>query len=124
MEHKLPELPYSMDALAPHISQETLEFHYGKHHNTYVVNLNKLIQGTEFENSSLEDIVKREREKNRLRKYKEPNLLGLAFAQAKVVCLRMSVLKILAIFMNLQVLSLVLMRVFSVKSKPFISRDF
>ena len=59
MEHKLPELPYAMDALAPHISKETLEFHYGKHHNTYVANLNKLIPGTEFENASLEDIVKK-----------------------------------------------------------------
>lgn len=54
----LPELPYSMDALAPHISAETLEFHYGKHHNTYVVNLNKLIEGTDMAGKSLEDIVK------------------------------------------------------------------
>lgn len=46
------------NALAPHISQETLEYHYGKHHNTYVVNLNNLIPGTEFENKSLEEIVK------------------------------------------------------------------
>lgn len=59
MEHTLPELPYAMDALAPHISKETLEFHYGKHHATYVTNLNNLIKGTEFENSSLEDIVKK-----------------------------------------------------------------
>ncbi|MCB1159588.1 MAG: superoxide dismutase [Fe] [Leptospiraceae bacterium] len=59
MEHKLPELPYAMDALAPHISKETLEFHYGKHHQAYVTNLNKLIPGTEFENLSLEDIVKK-----------------------------------------------------------------
>lgn len=58
MEHKLPELPYAMDALAPHVSKETLEFHYGKHHATYVTNLNNLIQGTEFENAPLEDIVK------------------------------------------------------------------
>jgi len=58
MEHKLPELPYAMDALAPHISKETLEFHYGKHHQTYVTNLNNLVKGTEFENSSLEDIIK------------------------------------------------------------------
>jgi Fe-Mn family superoxide dismutase len=57
MEHKLPELPYAMDALAPHISQETLEYHYGKHHQTYVTNLNNLIKGTEFEDSSLEDII-------------------------------------------------------------------
>lgn len=59
MQHTLPELPYAMDALAPHISQETLEYHYGKHHATYVTNLNNLIKGTEFENSSLEDIVKK-----------------------------------------------------------------
>jgi Fe-Mn family superoxide dismutase len=59
MEHKLPELPFALDALAPHISKETLEFHYGKHHQTYVTNLNNLIKGTEFENASLEDIVKK-----------------------------------------------------------------
>jgi Fe-Mn family superoxide dismutase len=59
MEHTLPALPYAMDALAPHISKETLEYHYGKHHQTYVTNLNNLIKGTEFENSSLEDIVKK-----------------------------------------------------------------
>jgi Fe-Mn family superoxide dismutase len=59
MAHELPKLPYAMDALEPHISKETLEYHYGKHHNTYVVNLNKLIQGTEFENASLEDIVRK-----------------------------------------------------------------
>ncbi|GGX35655.1 superoxide dismutase [Fe] [Pigmentiphaga litoralis] len=59
MEHTLPPLPYPMDALAPHISKETLEFHYGKHHQTYVTNLNNLIKGTEFENASLEDIIKK-----------------------------------------------------------------
>lgn len=59
MEHALPALPYAMDALQPHISKETLEFHYGKHHQTYVTNLNNLIKGTEFENASLEDIVKK-----------------------------------------------------------------
>ncbi len=59
MEHKLPELPYALDALAPHISKETLEFHYGKHHQTYVTNLNNLIKGTEFENASLEEIVQK-----------------------------------------------------------------
>ena len=48
MEHKLPELPYAKNALAPHISKETIEYHYGKHHATYVANLNKLIPGTEF----------------------------------------------------------------------------
>ena len=57
MEHKLPELPYAMDALAPTISKETLEYHYGKHHQTYVTNLNNLIKGTEFEDMSLEDII-------------------------------------------------------------------
>ncbi len=59
MEHILPALPYAKDALAPHVSEETLEYHYGKHHNAYVTNLNKLIPGTEFENSSLEDIIKK-----------------------------------------------------------------
>jgi len=59
MAFTLPALPYAKDALAPHISEETLEYHYGKHHNTYVVNLNKLIAGTEYENLSLEDIIKK-----------------------------------------------------------------
>lgn len=59
MEHSLPQLPYAHDALAPHISKETIEFHYGKHHQTYVTNLNNLIKGTEFENATLEDIVKK-----------------------------------------------------------------
>ena len=59
MEHSLPPLPYAMDVLAPHISKETLEFHYGKHHQTYVTNLNNLIKGGEFENTTLEDIVKK-----------------------------------------------------------------
>ena len=57
MAFELPQLPYEMDALAPYISKETLEFHYGKHHLTYVNNLNKLIVGTEFENAGLEEIV-------------------------------------------------------------------
>ena len=55
----LPELPYAKDALQPHMSAETLEFHYGKHHKAYVDNGNKLIAGTEFENMALEDIVKK-----------------------------------------------------------------
>jgi Fe-Mn family superoxide dismutase len=59
MEHKLPELPFAKDALAPHISVETLEYHYGKHHKAYIDNLNKLIPGTEFEGSTLEDMVKK-----------------------------------------------------------------
>ena len=59
MEHKLPDLPYAIDALQPHISKETMEFHYGKHHQAYVTNLNNLIKGTEFENAGLEEIVKK-----------------------------------------------------------------
>jgi superoxide dismutase, Fe-Mn family len=59
MSHTLPELPYAMDALEPHISRETLEYHYGKHHRTYVEKLNGLIEGTEFAGASLEDIVRR-----------------------------------------------------------------
>lgn len=59
MTHKLPELQFAMDALQPHISKETLEFHYGKHHNAYVTNLNNLIPGTEFEDMLLEDIIKK-----------------------------------------------------------------
>jgi Fe-Mn family superoxide dismutase len=58
MEHKLPELPYPGDALEPVISKETIAFHYGKHHQTYVNNLNKLIAGTEYADMSLEDIIK------------------------------------------------------------------
>jgi Fe-Mn family superoxide dismutase len=57
MAFELPPLPYAKDALAPHISEETLEFHYGKHHQTYVTNLNKLVEGTDDENASLEDII-------------------------------------------------------------------
>jgi Fe-Mn family superoxide dismutase len=58
MSFTLPELPYAKDALAPHISAETIEFHYGKHHQTYVDKLNGLVEGTELESQSLEDIVK------------------------------------------------------------------
>lgn len=58
MAFELPELPYAKDALAPHISAETLEFHHGKHHATYVSKLNGLVPGTEYENMSLEDIIK------------------------------------------------------------------
>ena len=56
MAFELPALPYAIDALAPHISQETLEFHHGKHHQTYVTNLNNLVPGTEYEGLSLEEI--------------------------------------------------------------------
>src|SRR3954447_13215321 len=59
MEHTLPPLPFPIDSLAPHYSRETLEYHYGKHHNAYVVNLNNLQKGTEFENMTLEEIVKK-----------------------------------------------------------------
>ena len=59
MIHELPKLPYALNALEPFISQKTIEFHYGKHHQAYVNNLNKLIVGTEFENATLEDIVMR-----------------------------------------------------------------
>ena len=57
MKHELPALPFAQDALAPVISAETLDYHYGKHHNAYVTNLNNLVPGTEFENSSLEEII-------------------------------------------------------------------
>jgi Fe-Mn family superoxide dismutase len=57
MAHTLPPLPYAQNALEPHISAETLEYHYGKHHQTYVTNLNKLIEGTQFATASLEEIV-------------------------------------------------------------------
>ena len=57
MAFELPPLPYAMDALAPHISQETLEYHYGKHHQTYVTNLNKLVEGTDLEGKSLEEVI-------------------------------------------------------------------
>ena len=58
MAFELPKLPYAMDALAPNISAETLEFHHGKHHATYVTNLNNLIKGGKFENAPLEQIIK------------------------------------------------------------------
>lgn len=58
MSFELPALPYAQNALEPHISAETLEYHYGKHHNTYVVNLNNLIKDTEFATKSLEEIIK------------------------------------------------------------------
>jgi Fe-Mn family superoxide dismutase len=55
----LPDLPYAKNALAPHISEKTLNFHHGKHHNTYVVNLNRLIEATDLANEKLENIVKK-----------------------------------------------------------------
>jgi Fe-Mn family superoxide dismutase len=59
MEHQLPALPYAKDALAPHISAETFEYHHGKHHQAYVTNLNNLIKGSEYEALDLEAIVKK-----------------------------------------------------------------
>lgn len=58
MTFTLPALPYAKDALAPHISANTFDFHHGKHHNAYVVKLNELIAGTEFEKASLEEIIR------------------------------------------------------------------
>jgi len=57
MSYELPNLPYEKNALEPHISAETLDYHHGKHHNTYVTNLNNLVPGTEFEGKSLEEII-------------------------------------------------------------------
>lgn len=57
MAFELPQLSYALDALAPAIDKQTMEFHYGKHHQAYVNNLNNLIPGTKFENASLEDII-------------------------------------------------------------------
>lgn len=59
MEHTLPALPYATDALQPHMSKETFEYHYAKHHQAYVTNLNNLIKGTEFEALDLEAIIKK-----------------------------------------------------------------
>ena len=59
MEQSLPPLPYAADALAPHLSKETFDFHYSKHHQAYVTNLNNLIKGTEFEALGLEDIIRK-----------------------------------------------------------------
>ena len=59
MEHRLPALPFTMDALEPYMSKETFEYHYAKHHQAYVTNLNNLIKGSEFENIDLEAIVKK-----------------------------------------------------------------
>ena len=59
MAIELPALPYDRTALEPHISGETIDFHYGKHHKTYVDNLNKMIEGTEFADMALEDIIRK-----------------------------------------------------------------
>lgn len=59
MAFELPKLPYAKNALEPYISEKTLDFHYGKHHQAYVTNVNNLIKGTEFENATLEEIIKK-----------------------------------------------------------------
>ena len=59
MTFTLPQLPYAMDALSPYISAETLEYHYGKHHQAYVNNLNKLVANTEFATMTLDEIIKK-----------------------------------------------------------------
>lgn len=59
MAYTLPELPYPKDALAPHMSAETFDYHYSKHHKAYVDNANKLVAGTEFENMAIEDVIKK-----------------------------------------------------------------
>jgi len=59
VQHQLPPLPYPLDALQPHISKETLEYHYGKHHQAYVTNLNSLLKGTEFADAQLEEIIRK-----------------------------------------------------------------
>ena len=65
MSFQLETLPYATDALQPHISKETLEFHYGKHHKTYVDKLNQLVEGTPFVKSSLEEVIIASREQNK-----------------------------------------------------------
>lgn len=59
MTYTQPQLPYASDSLAPAISQETIDFHYGKHEKAYIDNLNKLIKGTEFDNEELEEVIRR-----------------------------------------------------------------
>ena len=69
MTFELPSLPYASDALAPYMSSETLDFHHGKHHQTYVTNLNNLVKDTDMQNSSLEEIV--------VKSSKDPSLAGI-----------------------------------------------
>lgn len=57
MSFELPPLPYAKDALAPHMSAETFDYHHGKHHQAYITNLNTLVAGTQWENKSLEEII-------------------------------------------------------------------
>ncbi len=69
MTFELPSLPYASDALAPYMSSETLDFHHGKHHQTYVTNLNNLVKDTDMQNSSLEEIV--------VKSSKDPSMTGI-----------------------------------------------
>ncbi len=69
MTFELPSLPYASDALAPYMSSETLDFHHGKHHQTYVTNLNNLVKDTDMQNSSLEEIV--------VKSSKDPSMAGI-----------------------------------------------
>ena len=69
MTFELPSLPYASDALAPYMSSETLDFHHGKHHQTYVTNLNNLVKDTDMQNSSLEEIV--------VKSCKDPSMAGI-----------------------------------------------
>ena len=69
MTFELPSLPYASDALAPYMSSETLDFHHGKHHQTYVTNLNNLVKDTDMQDSSLEEIVVKSR--------KDPSMAGI-----------------------------------------------
>ena len=57
--HELPDLPYPKDALEPHVSAETLDYHHGKHHASYVDSLNEMIEGTEYQSASLEEIIEK-----------------------------------------------------------------
>ena len=76
MAFELPNLPYPHDALAPHMSRETLEFHHDKHHQAYVTNGNNLLKGTEWENKPLEEIVKGSHDKYRSDAFDATNLCG------------------------------------------------
>ena len=76
MAIELPLLPFSKNALEPYISSQTLDYHYGKHHNTYVINTNNLIKGTHLENASLEEIIKTS--------FKDPSQVGLFNNAAQV----------------------------------------
>lgn len=76
MTFTLPPLPYEKNALVPYISEQTLEFHYGKHHQTYVTNLNNLVQGTENESKSLEDLI--------MLSHAKPEMLGIFNNAAQV----------------------------------------